>query len=192
MSNRKDMIIALIVGLIKKTLIKMSQCFPKLSNSHFGDSIKFKVDLPNYATKTDLKNVTDVDTSSFPLKTNLANLKTEIDKLDIDKLVPVSVDLSKLSDVVKNDVVKKTLFDKMVVKVENIDTSDHVLKTIYNTDKTELGKKIPNVTNFVKKTKVTELENKIPDISNIATKTALALVENKILDVTSLVKKNRL
>ena len=192
MSNRKDMIIALIVGLIKKTLIKMSQCFPKLSNSHFGGSIKFKVDLPNYATKTDLKNVTDVDTSSFPLKTNLANLKTEIDKLDIDKLVPVSVDLSKLSDVVKNDVVKKTLFDKMVVKVDNIDTSDHVLKTIYNTDKTELGKKIPNVTNFVKKTKVTELENKIPDISNIATKTALALVENKILDVTSLVKKNRL
>ena len=192
MSNRKDMIIALIVGLIKKTLIKMSQCFPKLSNSHFGDSIKFKVDLPNYATKTDLKNVTDVDTSSFPLKTNLANLKTEIDKLDIDKLAPVSVDLSKLSDVVKNDVVKKTLFDKMVVKVDNIDTSDHVLKTIYNTDKTELGKKIPNVTNFVKKTKVTELENKIPDISNIATKTALALVENKILDVTSLVKKNRL
>ena len=192
MSNRKDMIIALIVGLIKKTLIKMSQCFPKLSNSHFGDSIKFKVDLPNYATKTDLKNVTDVDTSSFPLKTNLANLKTEIDKLDIDKLVPVSVDLSKLSDVVKNDVVKKTLFDKMVVKVDNIDTSDHVLKTIYNTDKTELGKKIPNVTNFVKKTKVTELENKIPDISNIATKTALTLVENKILDVTSLVKKNRL
>ena len=191
MSNRKDMIIALIVGLIKKTLIKMSQCFPKLSNSHFGDSIKFKVDLPNYATKTDLKNVTDVDTSSFPLKTNLANLKTEIEKLDIDKLVPVSVDLSKLSDVVKNDVVKKTLFDKMVVKVDNIDTSDHVLKTIYNTDKTELGKKIPNVTNFVKKTKVTELENKIPDISNIATKTALALVENKILDVTSLVKKKQ-
>ena len=192
MSNRKDMIIALIVGLIKKTLIKMSQCFPKLSNSHFGDSIKFKVDLPNYATKTDLKNVTHVDTSSFALKTNLANLKTEIDKLDIDKLVPVSVDLSKLSDVVKNDVVKKTLFDKLVVKVDNIDTSDNVLKTIYNTDKTELGKKIPNVTNFVKKTKVTELENKIPDISNIATKTALTLVENKILDVTSLVKKNRL
>ena len=192
MSNRKDMIIALIVGLIKKTLIKMSQCFPKLSNSHFGDSIKFKVDFPNYATKTDLKNVTHVDTSSFPLKTNLANLKTEIDKLDIDKLVPVSVDLSKLSDVVKNDVVKKTLLDKLVVKVDNIDTSDYVLKTIYNTDKTELGKKIPNVTNFVKKTKVTELENKIPDISNIATKTALTLVENKILDVTSLVKKNKL
>ena len=169
----------------------MSQYFPKSFRS-FGRNINVKVDLPNYATKTDLKNVTHVDTSSFPLKTNLANLKTETDKLDIDKLVPVSVDLSKLSDVVKNDVVKKTLFDKLVVKVDNIDTSDNVLKTIYNTDKTELGKKIPNVTNFVKKTKVTELENKIPDISNIATKTALTLVENKILDVTSLVKKNRL
>ena len=169
----------------------MSEYFPKSFRS-FGISINVKVDLPNYATKTDLKNVTHVDTSSFPLKTNLANLKTETDKLDIDKLVPVSVDLSKLSDVVKNDVVKKTLFDKLVVKVDNIDTSDNVLKTIYNTDKTELGKKIPNVTNFVKKTKVTELENKIPDISNIATKTALTLVENKILDVTSLVKKNRL
>ena len=64
--------------------------------------------------KTDLKNVTHVDTSSFALKTNLANLKTEVDKLDIDKLVPVPVDLSKLSDVVKYDVVKKTKYDKLV------------------------------------------------------------------------------
>ena len=60
-----------------------------------------------YATKADIKNITHVDTSSFALKTNLANLKTEVDKLDIDKLVPVPVDLSKLSDVVKNDAVKK-------------------------------------------------------------------------------------
>ena len=63
--------------------------------------------MSNYATKTDLNNVTHVDTSSFALKTNLAGLKTEVDKLDIDKLVPVHVDLSKLSDAVKNDVVKK-------------------------------------------------------------------------------------
>ena len=63
--------------------------------------------MSNYATKTDLKKVTHVDTSSFALKTNLASLKTEVDKLDFDKLVPVSVDLSKLSDIVKNDVVKK-------------------------------------------------------------------------------------
>ena len=84
----------------------MSQYFPKLFRS-FGRNINVKVDLSNYATKTDLKNVTHVDTSSFALKTSLANLKTEVDKLDIGKLVPVPVDLSKLSDVVKNDVVKK-------------------------------------------------------------------------------------
>ena len=83
----------------------MSQYFPKPFNSHFGDSIKVKIDLSNYATKTDIKNISHVDTSSFALKTNLANLKTEVDKLD--KSAPVSVDLSKLSDVVKNDVVKK-------------------------------------------------------------------------------------
>ena len=89
----------------------------------------------------------------------------------------------------KNDVVKKTAYDKLVAKVNNIDTSDFVLKTKYNTDKTELEKKIPNVTDFVKKAKLTELENKIPDVSNLATKTALTAVENKTPDVSSLVKK---
>ena len=154
----------------------MSQYFPKPFNSHFGDSIKVNIDLSNYATKTDLKNVTHVDTSSFALKTNLASLKTEVDKLDIDKLAPVPVDLSKLSDVVKNDVVKKTVYDKLVAKVNNIDTSDFVLKTKYQTDKTELEKKIPDVTNFVKKTKLTGLEDKNPDVSSLATKTALTAV----------------
>ena len=85
----------------------MSQYFPKSFRS-FGRNINVKVDLCNYATKTDIKNVTHVDTSSFALKTNLANLKAKVDKLDVDKLTPVLVDLSKLSDVVKNDVVKKT------------------------------------------------------------------------------------
>ena len=108
----------------------------------FGRNINVKVDLSNYATKTDLKNVTHVDTSSFALKTNLASLKTEVDKLDIDKLAPVPVDLSKLSDVVKNDVVKKTVYDKLVAKVNNIDTSDFVLKTKYQTDKAELEKNV--------------------------------------------------
>ena len=75
----------------------MSQHFPK-SYEPFGGDINVKTDLSNYATKTDLKNVTHVDTSSFALKTNLAGLKTEVDQLDIDKLVPVPVDLSKLSD----------------------------------------------------------------------------------------------
>ena len=66
-----------------------------------------KVDLSNYAIKADIKDISHVDTSSFALKTNLANLKTVVDKLDIGKLVPIPVDLSKLSDVVKNDTVKK-------------------------------------------------------------------------------------
>ena len=112
----------------------MSQYFPKPFRS-FGGNINVKVDLFNYATKTDLKNVTHVDTSRFALKTNLANLKTEVDKLDIDKLAPFPFDLSKLSNVVKNDVVKKTVYDKLVAKVNNIDSSDFVLKTKYNTDK---------------------------------------------------------
>ena len=94
-----------------------------------------------------------------------------------------------MSDLVKNDVIKKTVYDQLVPKVNNIDISDLVLKTKYQTDKTELEKKIPDVTDFVKKAKLTELENKIPDISNLATKTALTVVENKISDVGSLVKK---
>ena len=166
----------------------MSKLYPKPYKS-FGKNINVKVDLSNYATKADIKSISHVDTSSFALKTNLANLKTEVDKLDIDKLAPVPVDLSKLSDVVKNDVVKKTVYDKLVAKVNNIDTSDFVLKTKYNTDKTELENKIPNVTDFVKKAKLTELENKIPDVSNLAPKTALTTVENKMPSVSNLVKK---
>ena len=82
------MIIHLIAGLIKKTLHKMTQYFPKPFEP-FGGDINVKVHLSNYATKADVKNITHVDTSGFPLKTNLANLKTEVDILDIDKLVPV-------------------------------------------------------------------------------------------------------
>ena len=149
----------------------MSQYFPQPFRS-FGGNINVKIDLSSYATKTYLKNVAQVDTSSFALKTNLASLKTEVDKLDIDKLAPVPVDLSKLSDVVKNDVVKKAVYDKLVPKVNNIDTSDFVLKNKYQTDKTELEKKIPGLADFVKKTKLTELENKIPYASSFATKTA--------------------
>ena len=137
---------------------KMSQYFLKSFRS-FGENIKIKVDFSNYATKTDLNNVTHVDTSSFALKTNLANWSTEFDKLNIYKLVPVPVDLSKLSDVVKNDV-KKTVYDYLVAKVNNIDTSDFVLKTNYNTDKTKLENKIPDVADFVKKAKLTESEKK--------------------------------
>ena len=83
----------------------MSQYFPK-PYEPFGGDINVKADLSNYATKADIKNISHVDTSSFALKTNLANLKTEVDKLDIDKLKPVLTDLSKLSNAVKTDVVK--------------------------------------------------------------------------------------
>ena len=101
--------------------------------------------------------------------------------------MPVSVNLSKLSDVVKNDVVKKDVYNELVAKVNaiplnNIDTSDFVLNTKYKTGKTELENKIPDTSGLVKKTnyntKITELENKIPDISNLATKTALTTIEN--------------
>ena len=94
----------------------MSQYFPKSFDSHFGDSIKVKIDLSNYATKRDITNTSHVDTPSFALKANLANLKTEVDKLDIDKLALVPTDLSKLSNLVKNNAVKKTVYDKLVAK----------------------------------------------------------------------------
>ena len=131
------MIILLIAGLIKKTLYKMSQYFPK-PYEPFGGDINVKVDLSNYATKDDIKNITHVDTSSFALKTNVANLKTEVDKLDIDKLrslrnnlsnlktkvdkldvdklAPVPADLSKLNNVVNNEVVKKTEYNSKIKK----------------------------------------------------------------------------
>ena len=117
-----------------------------------------------------------IDVSSSALKTNLANLNTEVDKIDVDKLKTVPDDLAKLSNVVDNDVVKKTVYNKLVTKVNNIDTTGFVSKTKYDTDKSDLEKKIsdaekriPNTSAFVKKTdyssKITEIENKIPSIS---------------------------
>ena len=98
--------------------------------------------------------------------------------------MPVPVDLSKLSDAVK-----KAVYDQLGAKVNNIDNSVFVLKTKYQTDKAELEKKIPDVTDFFKKTKLTELESKIRDVSSSATTNALNAVGNKIPSVSSLVKK---
>ena len=121
-----------------------------------------------------------------------------MDKLDIDKLVPVPVDLSKLSSVIKNDVAKKTVYDKLVAKVNSIDTSAFVLKTYdtdkkYDTDKTELEKKISDTSGLVKKTdynaKITEIEGKIPSTSGLAKNAALTAVENKIPNINSLVRE---
>ena len=129
----------------------MSQNFRK-SYEPFGGDIIVKVDLSNYVSKADIKNISHVDTSSFAINSNLANLKTEVDKLDIDKLVPVPVDLSKLSNVVKTDVVKKTVHDKLVAKVNSIEISAFGLKTKYDTDKSEVEYKIPGTSNLIKKT----------------------------------------
>ena len=152
----------------------MSQYFPKPYEPLGGD-------------------ISHVNTSSFALKTNLASLKTEVYKLDIDKLVPVPVDLSKLSDIVKHDVVKKDVYDKLVAKVNNIDTSEFVLKTKYDTNKSESENKIPDASGLVKKTdyntKFTEIEGKIPDVTNLATKASLTTVENKTSNVSNLVTK---
>ena len=119
MSNGKAIVTLFILGLIKRSY-KMSQYFPPYRS--FGRNIQVELDLSSYATKSDLKNVTYVDVSSFALKANLANLKTEVDA----KLKPVPDDLAQLSNAVKNDVVKKTEYDKLVTKVDNIDTTRFV------------------------------------------------------------------
>ena len=153
-----------------------------------------KSDLSSYATKADLKNVTHVDDSSFASKTNLANLKTEVEKIGIAKLTPVPYDLAKLSNVVKNDVVRKTEYNKLVTNVDNIGTTGFVLKTTYDTNESDsekkisdAEKKIPNTSDLAKNTdlnaKITEIENKIPSIAGLATNSALTAVENKIPDV---------
>ena len=179
-----------------------------------SQNIKVQLDLSNYETKTDLKTITHVDNSSFASKTNLAALKTEVDKLDSDKLKIVPPDLAKLTNVVDNDVVKKT---------------------DYNTKITELNDKIPNKTNLVTKSSVTTLirdlddrvdevkkdvkdfvntvdkvDKKIPDISGLATKSGITAllptstfnskitevenkimaVDNKIPEVAGFVKKS--
>ena len=148
--------------------------------------------------------MTDVDVSSFASKTNLANLKTEVDKIDIAKLIPVPDDLAKLSNVVKNNVLKKTEYNKLVTKVDNVDTTGFVLKTTYDTNKSDLEKKnsdvenkIPDATGLVKKktdygSKITEIESKIRIITGLATNSALTVVENKIPNISNLVKKNTL
>ena len=176
----------------------MSQYFPPCRSS--GRNIKVELDLSRYATKTELKNVTHVDVSSFASQTSLASLKTEVDKLDIDKLTPVPNDFAKLSNAVKNDVVKKTEYNKLLTKADNIDTTGFVLKTKYDTVKSDLekkisnaDKKIPDTSSLVKKTdnnsEITVVEGKIPSISGLATSSALTAVENKIPNVSNLVKK---
>ena len=97
----------------------MSKYFLPYNNS--SEKIKVELDLRNYATKKDIKDITHIDASGFASKTNLAPLKTEVDKIDTDKLKTVPNDLAKLSNIVKNDVVKKTDYNAMKSKVDGID-----------------------------------------------------------------------
>ena len=182
----------------KKDLIKRVNTF--LHIEVLKKNNKVELDLSNYAIKTDLKTVTHVDVSSFASKANIASLKTEVDKIDADKLKTVPVDLAKLSNVVKNNFVKKTEYNSLKTKVHGIDTTNFVKKTKYEKDGSDfenkiskIVKKIPDVRGLVKKTdfnaKVTEIESKIPSISGLATNSPLTPVENKIPDVCSLTQK---
>ena len=135
----------------------MSQYFPK-PHEPFGGDIIVKVDLSNYATKTDLKNISHIDVSSYALKSNLASLKTGVDKLYIDKLTSVPIDLAKFSNVVKNDVVQTTEYDKLVNKVNGIDNTNFVSRTKYEKDGSDFEDKI------------NKIEKKISDVSDLATK----------------------
>ena len=114
--------------------------------------------------KIDLKTAKEINTSNFALKSNLVSLNTEVDKIDAGKLKSGPIELSKLRNVVNNDVVKKAEYDKLVAKVNNIETREFVLKTKYDTDKSELERKIFDTTGLVKKldyhAKIRELESK--------------------------------
>ena len=179
----------------------MSQYYPPYKSS--SNNIKVELDLANYATKTDLKNITHVDVSSFASKTNLAALKTEVDKIDADKLKTTPVDLAKLTNAVEHDVVKKTDYNTKVTSIEAqiagltkntvdnladitklkaIDTNSFVNKTKFSADINTLDDKIDDV------------EKKKPDISGLATKTSLndylktSTFNSKITEVESKIK----
>ena len=158
----------------------MSQYFPSYAEPR-SENIKVKLYLTNYAIKTDLNNIAHVDTSSFALKTKLVALKTEVDKLDIDKLVPLPTDLANLLNEVQQDFTKKTDFNTLKTNVDGIDTIKFVLKTKYDSEVGDLKLKIPDVSEFLQtstfNSKITEIEGKIttaegtiPDISGLATK----------------------
>ena len=185
----------------KRLYYKMSTYYPPYKSS--SNNIKAELDLTNYATKTDFKNITHVDVSSYASKTNLATLKTEVDKIDTDKLKTVPADLAKLSNVVKNDAVKKTDYNTKVTSIENqiagitkntidnladiarlkaVDTNSFVLKTKLASDVTTLENKIDTV------------DKKIPDISGLAIKTSLtsylqtATFNSKVTEVENKIK----
>ena len=143
----------------------MSTYYPPYKSS--SSNIKVELDLTNYATKTDLKNIIHTDVSSFASKTNLAALKTEVDKIDVDKLKTVPDDLAKLSNVVKNEVVKKTDFS----------ADNYVTRTKFSTDTNALDDEIDKV------------NKKVPDVSNLATKSSVTILVRDLDDRIDKLKK---
>ena len=157
-----------------------SQYFPPYENTI--NNIKIELNLGNYATKDDVKNITHLDVSSYAIKTNLAALKGEVDKIDVEKLKTTPADVAKLSNVVKNDVVKKTDYNTKVTNTENqiAGVTKNTVDNLANITKL----KAVDTRNFILKTKLTSdvntLENKIdtvdkkvPDVSGLATKSSL-------------------
>ena len=142
----------------------MTTYYPPYKSS--SNNVKVELDLTNYATKTDLKNITHVDASSFASKTNLSALKTEVDKIDIDKLKTAPTDLAKLTNAIENGVVKKTDYSTKVTSIESqiagltkntvdnladitklkaIDTNSFVTRTKFSADTNALDDKIDGV-----------------------------------------------
>ena len=177
-----------------------NQYFPPYGSTN---NIKVELDLANYAKKDDVKNITHVDVSSYATKTNLAALKSEVDKIDVDKLQTTSTGLAKLSNVVKNDVVKKTDYNTKLTSIENqiagvtkntldnladisklraVDTSNFVLKTKLTDDVNTL------------ETKIDTVDKKVPDVSELATKTSstsylqTATFNSKVTEVENKIK----
>ena len=142
----------------KRVYYKMSTYYPPYKNS--SNNIKVELDLANYATKDDVKNISHVDVSSYASKNNLAALKTEVDKIDVDKLKTVPDDLAKLTNVVKNETVKKTDFN----------ADDYVKKTKFSADTNALDDKIDKV------------DKKIPDVSNLVTKSSVTILVRDLDD----------
>ena len=142
----------------KRVSYKTSYYPPYKSSS---SNVKVKLDLTNYATRTDLKNITHVDVSSFASKTNLAGLKTEVDKIDVDKLKTAPVDLAKLTNAVENDLVKKTVYNTKVTSIE-AQIAGLTKNTAYNlADITKL--KATDTNSFVTRTKFSGDTNALDD-----------------------------
>ena len=184
----------------------MSEYFPKWKS--YGANVKVELDLSNYGTKADLKNATGVDTLDFAKKTdlgnlksdvdksdidklknvpsNLSNLKSKVDKLDVDKLVAVPVDLSKLSDLVKSVVIKKDKYNAKVKDIEDkiLDITNLATNTTLNAKINDVKIEIPSITNLATtialNAKINEVKNKVTNATNLATTTTLTTIEYEI------------